>query len=263
MGLFFPEDASYDESVRMTGFNRYKQLLSFHAMNWMKVNLLTVAGALPLAAGITLSVLSSSILMLIPASIVGGMIFGGFLSGLYDSILRGLRDDPNNWWTNYKKSWKQNWKCSLVPGAILGLIVGMFVFMGCLLWWSQVFPGWGTIALYAFSALLFLLIVTLYWPQLVLFDQSAINRMRNIILFTSKYLWKVLGVTLLQMAYIAIYLLFAPWTLLLMPFIGFWFIVFLSQFFLYDKLDEELHIEELYFPERMTEEPSEDEEDED
>lgn len=258
MGLFFPEDASYDESVRMTGFNRYKQLLSFYAIHWMKVNLLTTAGALPLGAAITFSVLSSSVLVLIPGSIVGGMIFGPFLAGLYDAILRGLRDDPDNWWRNYKKSWKQNWKCSLLPGAILGLITGMYVFMGFLFWWSQIFVGWGTIALYLFSAFLMLTITNLFWPQLVLFDQPLMDRMRNMILFTSKYLWRMLGVAVLEMVYLLIYLLFAPWTLILVPFIGLWLIVFLSQFIIYEKLNTELHIEELYFPDRFQEEEADD-----
>lgn len=92
MGLFVHEDPYYDPDVRQVGFNRYKQLLSRHAFSWIKLNLLTVAGALPLAAGIGYAILSSSILVLIPLSIVGGMIWGPFLAGLYDGILRGLRD---------------------------------------------------------------------------------------------------------------------------------------------------------------------------
>ena len=92
MGLFVREDAHDDPDVRQVGFNRYKQLLSRHASSWLKLNLLTVAGALPLAAGIGYAILSSSILVLIPLSILGGMIWGPFLAGLYDGILRGLRD---------------------------------------------------------------------------------------------------------------------------------------------------------------------------
>lgn len=52
MGLFIREDPGYDESVRQRGFNRYKQLLSIRFGQWWKVNLLTLAGCLPLAAGI-------------------------------------------------------------------------------------------------------------------------------------------------------------------------------------------------------------------
>lgn len=243
MGLLLPEDTRYDDSVRQAGFNRYKQLLSLHFGKWFKVNLLTTLGILPLAAGVVFSILSTSVLVLIPCSILGGMIFGPFLSGMYDAILRGLRDDPRPWKDNYQRSWKQNWKGSLVPGAILGLLIGMYAFMGMLLWWSSVVPSLGTVALYLVSGLVLLLIVTLYWPQMVLFEQSGLNRMRNMVLFTAKYLWRVLGVSVLQLLYWAIYLLFAPWTLLLIPFLGIWYIVFLSQFLIYDQLNAELQIE--------------------
>lgn len=229
MGLFVHEDAHYDPDVRQVGFNRYKQLLSLHASSWIKLNLLTVAGALPLAAGIGYAILSSSILVLIPLSILGGIIWGPFLAGLYDGILRGLRDAPESWWTAWRKSWRQNGRESLLPGAVLGLLVGMYAFMAALFWWSPSPQTPGTIALYLFSGALFLLLNTLYWPQMVLFRQTALNRMRNIILFTAKYFWRMAGVTLLQLVYILIYVLLAPWTLLLVPFLGLWYITFLSQ----------------------------------
>lgn len=226
MGLFIPEDRDYNEAVRQVGFNRYKQLLSAHFGDWFKTNLLTVLGALPLTAGIALSILSSSVLVLIPCALVGGMIFGPFLAGMYDAVLRGMRDDPHRWWENYRRSWKQNFKSSLLPGAILGLFLGMYTFMGMLLWWAETATSTGTVALYLVSGLVLILICTLYWPQLVLFEQRSVDRMRNMILFSAKYLWKVLGVSLLQMGYWGIYVLFAPWTLLLIPVIGVWYIVF-------------------------------------
>ena len=246
MGLFVRDDPGYDPDVRQTGFNRYKQLLSLHAVHWIKLNLLTVAGALPLAVGVAAAILSSSILVLIPSSILGGMILGPFLAGLYDGILRGLRDAPENWWTAYRKSWRQNWKASLVPGGILGLFAGMYAFMAALFWWSETGTTPGTVSLYLFSGGLFLLLNTLYWPQLILFRQTTGNRLRNMILFTAKYFWRMLGVSLLQLIYVLLYALLAPWTLLLIPFLGVWYIVFLTQFLIYDPLNRELHIEEQF-----------------
>lgn len=246
MGLFVREDPYYDPDVRQVGFNRYKQLLSRHAFSWIKLNLLTVAGVLPLAAGIGYAVLSSSILLLIPLSLLGGMIWGPFLAGLYDGILRGLRDAPEHWWTAWRKSWRQNGRESLLPGAVLGLLVGMYAFMAALFWWFSAPQTMGTIALTLFSGTLFLLLNTLYWPQLVLFRQTTRNRMRNIILFTAKYAWRMAGVAVLQLLYAMIYVLLAPWTLLLVPVLGFWYIIFLSQFLIYDQLDQELGIEEKF-----------------
>ena len=198
---------------------------------------------MPLFTGITIGVLSSSILVLIPACLVGGAVFGPFWAGLVDGILRGMRDDPNNWWENYKKSWQQNRKESLLPGAVSGLLVGMFIFMGFLLYWAEAAPSLGTVALYLFSGILFFLVSSLFWPQLVLFRMKTQDRFRNLILFASKYLWKMLGVSVLQLLWWGIIFLLAPWSLLLVPFLGFWYIAFVSLFRFYDQLNEELHIE--------------------
>ena len=193
MGLFFAEDSHFDETERQTGFYRYRQLLSVRFGRWWKTNLLTLAGFTPLAAGITYAVASSSVLVLLPCSILGGMIAGPFLAGMYDAILRGLRDAPRPWWDSYRRAWKQNWKSSLVPGTLLGLIAGVYTFMAMLFWWAERSPSLGTVALYLFSLLAALIVNTLYWPQLVLFRQKASIRLRNCLLFCAKYLWRVLA----------------------------------------------------------------------
>lgn len=245
MGLFVP-DEPHSEQVPPTGFDRYKQLLSDNFSRWLMVNLLTLAGAVPLAAGIFYAVASSSVLLLFPLSFAGGAVFGPFLAGMYDAILRGFRDDPRPWWDNYKRAWAQNWRGSLLPGAVSGLCVGLYAFMGMLFWWASTPPGFGTVAAYLFGLLLFLCVSSLYWPQLALFRQSNFIRLKNALLFGVMYFWRVLGVGALQLAYLAAFVLFAPWTLLLLPLLGVWYGMFLSQFFLYGKLDEAFGISEQF-----------------
>lgn len=246
MGLFIPEDKFQDDSRRQTGFNRYKQLLSLHAWDWIKLNALTLLGLVPLAVGILYAIGVSSILVLLPVSLLGGMVFGPFVSGMYDSMLRSMRDDPMPWWSSYKKSWKQNFTESLLPGALLGLMIGLFGFMGMLFWWAQTPPSTATVLLFFFAVLLVVIMAGLYWPQLVLFRQSPGVRMRNSLLFCIQNFWRVFGVGLLQLGYWAVFILFAPWTLLILPVLGVWYIVFLSQFLLYDAMDSALSIEEQY-----------------
>ena len=246
MGLFFPEDPHVNETKRQTGFYRYRQLLSARFSRWWKTNLLTLAGFAPLAAGVFYAVASTSVLVLLPASLLGGMIAGPFLAGMYDAILRGLRDDPLPWWEGYKRAWKQNWKSSLVPGALLGLVLGVYTFMTMLFWWVERAPSPGTLALYLFALLVVAIVNTLYWPQLVLFQQKTSIRLQNCLLFCIKYFWRVLGVGLLQLGYWTVFVLFAPWTLLLLPVLGVWYILFLSQFLIYTQMNEAFSIEELY-----------------
>ena len=244
MGLFIRDDPQYSEDVRQTGFNRYKQLLAVRFGQWWKVGIITLLGMVPLIAGILYSIGVSSVLLLLPFSIMGGLIAGPFLAGLYDAVLRGLRDDPLPWKEAWIRSWRQNWKASLVPGSLMGLMAGLYAFMGMLLWWAaEVPPSLGTVALYLFSLLFLLVIYTLYWPQLVLFRQSPAIRLRNCVLFCVKYFWRTMGAGLIQLAFVAIYVLFAPWSVLLFPVIGAWYIVFLAQFLIYDQLDASLRIE--------------------
>lgn len=104
----------------------------------------------------------------------------------------------------------------------------------------------GTVALYLFGLLLILVVSSLLWPQVVLFEQTPAVRLRNTVLFLVKHFWRVMGVGLLQLAYIAVLILFAPWTALLLPVTGLWYIVFLSQLSIYEQMNEDLHIEELF-----------------
>ena len=204
MGLLFPEDPHYNENERQRGFDRYKQLLSIRFGPWWKVNLLALLGCAPLAAGIFYAIGVSSLLVLYPCAAIGGMIAGPFLAGMYDAVLRGLRDDPRPWRQCWKLSWKQNWKGSLIPGALLGLFAGVCAFMSMLFWWAERSPSLGTVAIYLFAILVVLIVNTLYWPQLVLFRQKISIRLRNCLLFCAKYLWRVLGVGLLQLGYLVI-----------------------------------------------------------
>lgn len=246
MGLFMREDPSYVENVRQTGFNRYRQLLSIRFGQWWKAGMITLAGFAPLAAGIACSIFMSSVVVLLPCSVLGGLIAGPFLAGIYDAVLRGLRDDPLPWKDAWVRAWKQNWRESLIPGAVMGLMAGLYAFMAMLFWWAEAMPSPGTIALYLFSMLLLLVLSGLYWPQLVLFGQSPAVRLRNCVLFCAKHFWRVMGAGLIQLAYIAVLVLLAPWALLLLPVANIWYATFLSQLLIYDQLDGDFHIEELF-----------------
>ena len=243
MGLFRDET---DYTHRQTGFARYRQLMSFYAFHWLRINMLTTLGVLPLAAAIVYSMLTSSLLLLVPLSFLGGMIWGPFLAGLVDGIMRGLRDAPNNWWKNYLKSWHQNARSSLVPGGLLGLFIGLFAFMLFVLYSAELPPTLSTLALLAVSFSVVIWFNTLYWPQLVLFDQTPMLRIRNLLLFTIRHSVRVLSAVLIQLVWILLMILFAPWTLVMVPFLGFWFPIFLAQYRIYPDLNADLNIEEQF-----------------
>ncbi|MCR5415969.1 MAG: hypothetical protein K6E79_04160 [Pseudobutyrivibrio sp.] len=246
MGLFVRDD-TYDESQRMTGFNRYKQLLSFYGLHWVKLNIITFVVSIPLILGITYSLLSTSLLLLIPLCIILGALTGPFVGALVDNIYRAMRDDSGLRWDNYKKGLRQNFRCSLLPGAILGLFIGTYSYILYLSLFSQaiVIDSFSMVAL-TIALILFLNFENLFWPQLVLFNQPLSQTIINIILFTCKHLWKVAKIILLQLIFISFHVMFAPYTFLLLPFLSIWYFIFVSQFLLYDTLNEELKIEEKF-----------------
>ena len=92
------------------------------------------------------------------------------------------------------------------------------------------------------------------------FDQRPMVRLRNALLFTVQYFWVTVGTALLQLVWWLLMVLFAPWTLLLLPFVGSWFDLFVALFLLYDRLDKAFEIEKSIaraFPEQAPREERE------
>lgn len=111
-------------------------------------------------------------------------------------------------------------------------------------WQASSSPGFGTLALYLFSLMIFTMVFSLFWPQLILFDQSGKQTLKNCLLFLLRFFWKTLGCAVLQVFYWGILVLFLPWSVILLPLTGFWLILFTANFLLYRTLNESFGIEE-------------------
>lgn len=254
MGLFFHEDPDRFPNMRRTGFPRYRQVLERDWKRFFLVDLLTLASLIPFGLGVGYAVLSSSVLVLIPACILGGLIAGPGMAGMYDCILRALRDNLDDWWCSYKRAMKQNWRSAMLPGVIGCLFLGFLIFACAMLWWSSVPPTPGTIAILAASVLIVTMIFSVWWPQVVLFDQTPGIQLKNCILFCIRYFWKVVKAAGVQILWWIVMVLVLPWSAFVVPVLGVWYILFLSNFMLYDHLDEAFSIEEQIaqaFPEQV------------
>ena len=134
MAFLFHPNSYVSNGKRLTGFPRYTEVLERNIKNFLFTNLLTLAGFLPFGAGVALAILSSSVLILIPACIIGGLFAGPALSCMYDTVMRGLRDAPGKCWVNYKRAWNQTWRQSILPGILFCLMLGFYIFMVMLFW---------------------------------------------------------------------------------------------------------------------------------
>lgn len=254
MGLFFPDEPNRFPDVRPVGFARYKQVLERDWKRFFLVDLLTLGSLIPFGLGMGYAVLSSSVLVLIPVCILGGLIAGPGMAGMYDMILRGLRDNVDDWWHSYKKAMGQNWKAALLPGVILCLFLGFLIFACAMLWWSSAPISPGTVAILAASALIFTMVFSVWWPQVVLFSQRPGIQIKNCILFCILHFWRTLGAAALQIGWWILMVLFLPWSAFLVPFLGVWYILYVSCFLIYDRLDNAFRIEEQIgeaFPEQI------------
>ncbi len=254
MGLFFPSDPDHFPEVRKTGFPRYTEVLERDWKRFICGNFLTLLFFFPLVLGVGYAVLSSSVLVLIPASIVGGAIAGLGIAGMYDMILRALRDNMDDWWFSYKKAMKQNFTSALLPGAGLGLFLGFFCFACYMLWVSGQSLTPGTAAILAAAAMVVLVVYSIWWPQVVLFSQRPSIQLKNCLLFTIQNFWAVVGISALQLLWWVVFVLLLPWTAFLVPFLGVWYLWFVSTHLIYPRLDKAFRIEEQIaeaFPEQF------------
>ncbi len=254
MSFFRPNYYRPATGNRLTGFPRYLEILELNIKHFLLVNLLTLIGFLPFIAGVALSILSSSVLLLIPSCLIGGIFAGPALSGMYDLIMRSLRDASKDWWNNYKLAWKQNWRSSLLPGIIFCLMLGFYIFMSMLFWWSVRFPGWGSLAIFFCSLFVFTMFFSICWPQIVLFNQPFRQNLKNCLLFMLRFLPKTAGIALLQIVFWALMVLFLPWSIFLIPLLGIWFILFTANFLIYDTFNKAFEVEKKIaeaFPEQV------------
>lgn len=245
MGLFFAGDEErFTPGVRKSGFPRYKEVLEGSWKDLIKVGFITLLFFLPLAAGLVYAVGAQSSLVAIGAGLLGGALSGPGFACLEDLILRRLRDDLADWWLCWKRAIRQNWRSSLLPGAVQGLFLGLIVFSGALILWGAAPVTPGTLLLLAVSALLGTMVLSVWWPQVVLFDQKPLPQLKNAVFFCVFHFSKVLGAALVQLVWWAVMFLFLPWTAFVVPVLGVWYILFLSLHLIYPALDADFRIEE-------------------
>ena len=136
MGLFTrnfdkPGPGVSPDAPRKKGAARFFEILGRDFSTIWLAGILAMLGGLPFAAGVWFAVETHSLVPLVIAGVLGGMIAAPQIVGLNDTILRTLRDEPGYWWETYRRTWKRNLKESLLPGAVCGLLLAMELFSLC------------------------------------------------------------------------------------------------------------------------------------
>ena len=181
MGLFTrnfdkPGPGVSPDAPRKKGAARFFEILGRDFSTIWLAGILAMLGGLPFAAGVWFAVETHSLVPLVIAGVLGGMIAAPQIVGLNDTILRTLRDEPGYWWETYRRTWKRNLKESLLPGAVCGLLLAMELFSLC-----HIDIASGQVAVITVLVALILLagIAQYLYVQVALLDLSFAGLLKN------------------------------------------------------------------------------------
>ena len=244
MGLFSqnfskPGPGISPNAPRKKGAARYFEVLTRDFSTFWMAGLLAMISSLPFALGLWFAVTTHSLIPMLLAGILGGMLAAPQIVGLNDTVLRALRDEPGYWWATYRRAWKRNAKASLLPGAICGLLLATEIFTA---FHSETGSVAATVAI--FVALILLAGIAQYlYAQIALVDLPFSGLLKNSLMLFLGYLPRsALGI-LWQGLYWAAIALFWPLSGAVLILTSLWLPCSLSLLAIYPALNKSFDLE--------------------
>lgn len=235
------------DAPRKTGIGRFFELVGRDMGGMFLANLLTCLGFVPVICMVYIGFLANSLVMMLLGAAIGGILAGPVLAGMYDTVLRALRDEAGYWWTTYRKAFKRNFMASVLPGVLYCMVVSLQIFL-VYFCFNMLYQGvnvglplWVATVL---NLLIFQMLFVYMWPQIVLLDQPLLQTLKNSINCMIAFLPHALAAALVQILFWGVVILCMPLGLLLMLVFGFWFVTEVSCQIVYGDIDRVFHIEE-------------------
>lgn len=257
MGIFLGGEDHEVAGIKRTGFTRYKHVLERDYKELFLVGFITLIFLIPFGAGLAYGVMSQSLIVSVLSGIVGGAIAGPGYACMEDLILRRMRNDVDHWWVCWKRSFRNNAKASILPGIVQCTFISVIAFAAALIFWGVAPVSLGTLLILTVASLLSIMVLSVWWPQVVLFDQKVSAQFKNTIFFCLLHFKPVLLGALVQFLWWMVTVLFMPWTAFLVPILGVWYILLVSINMIYTDIDNEFRVEDQIreqFPGRLEEE---------
>ena len=235
------------DAPRKTGVGRFFELVGRDMNGMFLANLLACIGFLPVICLVYIGFLANSLPVMLASAVVGGILAGPALAGMYDTVLRALRDEAGYWWVTYRRAFKRNFKASIAPGIFYCVVVTAQIFLVyfCFNMLSKGtnvgVPLWVATVL---NLLIFQMLFAYMWPQVVLLDQPFSLTVKNSINCMIAFLPHALAAAIVQILFWGVVILCMPLGLLLMLIFGFWFVTEVSCQIIYGDIEKVFHIEE-------------------
>ncbi len=252
MGLFpsakdFEEGPGVDKNTpRKTGILRFFEVVGRDLTGMFLASFLACLGFVPGICIVLFGFASGSLVVMAAGAVIGGAIAGPCLAGVYDTVLRALRDEPGYWWSTYRRAFRQNWKSSILPGIFYGLIITLQV---SLVYFCVTMPargvqvGTGIWVGAILNLIVFHMLFTYMWPQVVLLNQPFHQTLVNSLLCMLGFLPHALAASLLQIVFWGIVILTMPLGVVLMVLLGFWFTTEICCQMITGDLERVFHVE--------------------
>ena len=235
------------DAPRKTGVGRFFELVGRDMSSMFLANLLTCLGFLPVICLVYIGFLMNSLPVMLVSAAAGGILAGPALAGMYDTVLRALRDEAGYWWTTYRKAFKRNFKASILPGVLYCVVVTVQIFF-VYFCFNMLYHGTNVgVPMWVATVLNLLLLHMLFsylWPQVVLLDQPLLQTLKNSVNCMIAFLPHALAASVVAILFWGLVILCMPLGLLLMLVFGFWFVTEVSCQIVYGDLDRVFHIEE-------------------
>lgn len=240
---FTPDPGASGDAPRKKGLARFLELVSRDGWNFLKAGALSALCMIPavLLGGLCISLGSLPLTML--AGIIGGLIAGPTLAGLYDTLLRALRDAAGMWDWDYRKNLKRNRRAALAPGALTGLVDCTLAYLLRVNLLLDKQPLFLLILIVVGAAILFALL-TFLWAQSVLLELPFGTKLKNSFLLLFAHPVRGLIAGLIQAAFYLAFVFCAPALLILGILPGFWIVTLMGLHTVYNIVDETFAIEE-------------------
>ena len=243
------------DAPRKTGVGRFFELVGRDMNGMFLANLLACIGFLPVICLVYIGFLANSLPVMLASAVVGGILAGPALAGMYDTVLRALRDEAGYWWVTYRRAFKRNFKASIAPGIFYCVVVTAQIFLVyfCFNMLSKGtnvgVPLWVATVL---NLLIFQMLFAYMWPQVVLLDQPFSLTVKNSINCMIAFLPHALAAAIVQILFWGVVILCMPLGLLLMLIFGFWFVTEVSCQIIYGDIEKVFHMPSWKPPSKRT-----------
>ena len=241
---FMPEGAGVSpDAPRKKGIARLIEILSRDLDGIFLSGVLALLACIPAAALVGLALWMGSLPLCLLAACGTGWLVGPALTGLYDTILRALRDEPGFWWHTYKRVWKQNFKSSLLPGmifTILWALIGYAVF--ALPQMADVSTSFALILL--LDVVILLALGSYFWMQNALFDSPVSKKLSNCVRMFLGFLPQTVLSAAFQLGYWLLMAFLIPRCAFVFLLTGLWVPNLLAMMAVYAPIEKSLGLEE-------------------